>query len=134
FGVAIETPEGKPASFVFSGIEGFKMPWVALGGHPYNVLQLQAVEVRPDLSSVHFNNPMVGDLVSSNGQLYMKEGIQRMYDVTINVQTGKPEPIPLDKPFASFSRWSAGVVRDGKWVMLFEYPKSILEAPLQEDD
>jgi hypothetical protein len=99
------------------------------GSRSHTVLQLSGIELRPDLHSVHFNRPAVGDLVSAKDKLYMKGTVPTAFgdELTIDLSKGAAEIIG-DVPRASFSRWSAGFTLDGKWETLFEYPKDVLKA------
>ena len=126
FGMVVKTSDGNPAAFVFSVRDDCGVPWVATGDHSHTVLQLSGIELRPDLHSVHFNRPVVGELVSANDKLYMKGTVPSAYgdELTIDLSKGVAEIIG-EVPRASFSRWTAGFVLDGKWETLFEYPKDV---------
>ncbi len=101
-----------------------KSPRIAAGGHPYVVFRLEDIEIRPDLTSLHFNPPGVGELTSAAGQFYVIGLFNKIERYTANLSNGVAEVRPEDAPFACFSRWTAGRCIDGKWNPIFQFPMS----------
>jgi hypothetical protein len=136
FGMVVKNTSHQRVSFVFSAFEDRAEPWIAEESAGSNVLKLSDIELRPDIHSVYFGNPGIGDLVSADGKFFMRGVITSGFggELTINLHTFAAEKIPSGAPCASFSRWSAGYVEDGQWITLFEYPQVVAEDEDFEED
>jgi hypothetical protein len=121
FAMAIREPAGNMLACIFSKEDASTgCPWIAQGFYPFSVLRLQNVEIRPDWTALHFDPPGIGELTSAGGKFYII-GIAGHDRGTANLSDGTLEQRPDNEPFATFSRWSAGIVVDGKWVSLLEF-------------
>ena len=114
FAIAFARQDGEEGLFIFSEIPPAG-PWVSYDRYPYSMFCLPKIELRPNLESLHFNSPDLGDLISADGGFFMRGSTKAGQTVTINLQTGLLETLPGNKPYASFSRWSAGIHLDGIW-------------------
>ncbi|WP_339033602.1 hypothetical protein WHZ78_17560 [Bradyrhizobium symbiodeficiens] len=125
FGIAIQQGDDSMAAFVFSK-EDRKggAPWVASGAHPYTVAGVVDPELRPDISSIHFNNPGIGELIGTLSKYYI-QGAAGSEVGTANLLTGKQQRPPQDAPFACYSKWSIGCQIDGRMVPVFSFPEDL---------
>lgn len=121
FALAIKMGDGRFASFNFSEKAGSQTPWISQS-LPNTVLRLANVQMRPDLNSLHFGIPSVGELISSQNAFYLIGYVSNVDRGTANLSTGLQEQLPESK-LASFSHWVAGYAVDGHWTTIFEFGK-----------
>src|ERR1700731_2440614 len=64
FAFAGQFDDGRKVVLVFS--EGARqMPWVGYGGHPSAVFRVKDAIIRPDVASLSFDPPEVGQIISA---------------------------------------------------------------------
>lgn len=120
-----EEEGGHTAAIVFSRKGGDRLPWAATSGLPHTILITRSLLIRTDPSSLTFGNELpLGNLITAGGAFYLAAALGRINVVTINLANGMTEDIPNAGPFASFSRWSAGIVEGERWIPVFEFPLS----------
>jgi hypothetical protein len=96
---------------------------VITGGLPHSVLVIDDIRINTDWTSVAFGKAsQLGAITNVGGQFYMRAAFQKLDVVSVNILTGLPEDPPSSKPVCHYARWTAGVLRDKKWLPLVEFP------------
>ncbi|RTE88353.1 hypothetical protein D6B98_36485 [Bradyrhizobium sp. LVM 105] len=118
------TKDGNQKGFlVFAKSDDGRAPWVITGGLPQNVLVVDKVQIRADWTSAAISAAsQIGEITSAAGNFYMRAALRKMETVSINLASGLLDDPPSLGPIFHYARWSAGLVRDGKWLSLVEFP------------
>ncbi|MET4153507.1 hypothetical protein [Bradyrhizobium sp. RT7b] len=108
---------------VFAKPDDDRGPWVITGGLPQNLLVIDDVRIRTDWTSLAFGAAHeLGAITSAAGNFYMRAALRKIETVTINLASGMLEDPPSVGPIFHYTRWSAGIVRDNKWMPIVEFP------------
>jgi hypothetical protein len=120
----LSVDEGTRAAVVFSEEVGERTPWIILGALPSNVLLVDGAIIRPEWSSLTFQQATLplGAITNASGRFYVSAALHRHQIVTIDVQTGMLGEPPQRGPTVYFPIWSAGIFDRDKWVPLFKFP------------
>lgn len=121
FGLCITDGERKSALIFDKGPHG--NPWIAIGGIPHDtMLAYDDALLRVDHDSVSANSIIAnGDVISCNGAFYMRAFESAGWNRTVDLDSGKVATLPDDCAFATYARWSVGVVVGETFHTLFSF-------------
>lgn len=122
--LGILTRDGAQKAFlVLAKADDNRSPWIITGNLASNLVVIDDVRIRTDWTSLAFGAATdLGQITSSGGNFYMRAALRKMETVTINLASGILEDPPPVGPIFHYTRWSAGIVRDNKWLSLIEFP------------
>jgi hypothetical protein len=122
YGIRVSDPRSK-AAIMLSKPErpNGSVPWLATHNLPNAVVSFPSAVLRANHTDICEDTNTCGNLLSAAGTYYIRVSQSVGIDRTFNFETGQLDLIPQGAMVVAYSRWSIGVVRDGKFDPIFSF-------------